>query len=239
MLTAFVAPTSRPRLQPARTAILVAVAGFVWLELAAMHAYPGGTWWDRTTRGARFWQNYLCDLEWRVALDGEPNPVGSRLAQAAMLLLVAGFVPFWWVLPRLFTGARAGPGTRALGRAVRGLGIAGVAGMAAVSLLPSDRFGALHGVAVIVAGVPALSAALLAAFGLLRGEPRPRVAGLLGASTLAFAMLDFLLYARTLSLGALGGLGGPGPMLLPAIQKVAVLLLLAWMAAVAVRAPPR
>jgi hypothetical protein len=222
-----VAVTPRPRLQPAPAAILAAVAAFVWLELAAMHEYPGGTWWDRSTRGHRFWQNYLCDLEWRVALDGQSNALGARYAQAGMLLLIAGFVPFWWIAPRLF-GPTRGPKT--LGRVVRALGLASVAGMAAVSLMPSERFGALHGVAVVVAGVPGLSAALLAIFGLLRGEPRPRVAGFLGAAMLVFAMLDFILYVRTMALG------GPGPLLLPAAQKVAVVLLLGWMSVVAVRA---
>jgi hypothetical protein len=224
---------ARPRPQPARAAVLAAVGAFVGLELAAMRAYPGGTWWDRTTRGARLWQNFLCDLEWRVALDGRPNPVGSRLAEAAMLVLVAGFLPFWWIVPRLFTPPRAPPGTRALGRSVRALGLVSVGGMSAVTLLPSDRFGALHGAAVVVAGVPGLAAALLATLGLLRGEPAPRVAGWLGAATVACALLDFVLYVRTMALG------GPGPLLLPATQKVAVALLLAWMSAVAVRAPPR
>jgi hypothetical protein len=211
----------------ARTAILAAVAAFVWLELAAMREYPGGTWWDRGTRGHRFWQNYFCDLEWRVALDGQPNALGARYAQAGMLLLIAGFVPFWWIVPRLFAPAH---GQQVLGRVVRALGLASVAGMVAVSLMPSERFGALHGAAVVVAGVPGLTAALLATFGLLRGEPRPRVAGFLGAAMLVFAMFDFILYVRTMALG------GPGPILLPAAQKVAVVLLLAWMSVVAVRA---
>jgi hypothetical protein len=191
-----------------------------------MALYPGGTWWDRTTHGARFWQNYLCDLEWNPALNGEANRVGSRLAQAAMLLLIAGFVPFWWIAPRLF------PLRRALGAAVRVLGLASVAGMIAVPLMPSDRFGALHGVAVVVAAGPSFVATILATFGMLRGD-RARhapVAGALGAWMLVFALLDFALYVYTMVRG------GPGPMLLPAAQKVAVVLLLAWMALVAMRA---
>jgi hypothetical protein len=213
-------------------AVLVAcVLAFVALEAAAMALYPGGTWWDPTTRGPRFWHNFLCDLAWNPALDGLPNPVGSRLAQAAMLVLVAGFVPFWWIAPSLF------PGRRKLGSAVRLLGLASVAGMAAVALLPSNRFGSVHGAAVVVAGVPGLSAALLATAGMLRAGARgSRACGAVGGAMLVFALGDFALYVETMLRG------GPGPTLLPVAQKVAVLLLLGWMVSVASRlcfgAPP-
>jgi hypothetical protein len=203
--------------------IAAAVVLFVALELPAMALYPGGTWWDSHTRGARFWENYLCDLEWSVALDGLPNPVGSRLALAATLVLVLGLLPFWWTVPRV-----AGE-TRLLGRLVRVLGALNVAGTIAVALMPSERFGSLHGAAVVVAALPGLGAAVLAVALLLRGEPPPRVAGALGAAMLAASVADFVLYVRTLIAG------GPGPRALPAVQKVALLLLLAWMLAVAAR----
>jgi hypothetical protein len=210
-------------------AVTLAVGLFVALEVPAMLVYPGGTWWDRTTRGARFWENFLCDLEWSVALNGQPNPVGSRLAQAAMLVIVLAFVPFWWILPRLFER----PPMPRLGRGIRALGTTSVAGMVAVALMPSERFGALHGVAVVVAGVPGLSAAVLAVAGLLRSEARPLVAAPLGAAMLGFALVDFGLYVRTL------WVGGPGPLVLPVAQKCALLLLLAWMLAVAARVRSR
>jgi len=197
-----------------------------------MHLYPGGTWWDRAARGHRFWQNYLCDLEWRVALDGRPNLLGARFAEGAMLSLIFAFVPFWWIVPR----ALADPGAArrsAWAAAVRLLGCASVAGMVAVALMPSEYFGALHGVAVVVAGVPGLTAAVLATLMLLRAEPRPRIAGWLGATMLVFALVDFALYVDTM------WAGGPGPIALPAIQKVALMSLMAWMAAVALRARGR
>ena len=206
----------------ASVALVVCVLGFAGLMVSAMHLYPGGTWWDSTTRGYRFWQNFLCDLEWRVALNGQPNRVASRLAQAAMLILAVAFVPFWLAVPRLFESPR-------LGIAVRSLGIASVAGIVAVVLMPSDRFGVLHGIAVIAAGLPGLSAAGLATAGLLRGEPRPRIAGWTGASTLVFALTDFVLYVSHLVAHA------EGTWLTAAAQKIALLLLLAWMLVVAGR----
>jgi hypothetical protein len=189
--------------------LAASLALFALLEAGAMALYPGGTWWEPAARGHRFWQNFLCDLSWRVALDGQDNRAGSLLSQAAMLVLVAGFVPFWTLV-----GLRVG-GSAA--RGVRALGFASVLGMVAVTLMPSDRFGALHGVAVMVAATTGLSATVLAAIGWL------------GVSVLGFAGVDFALYVRTF------GSGGPGPLALPAVQKVALLLLLAWMGVVATR----
>jgi len=204
-------------------AILSGVFGFVALEIPAMCLYPGGTWWDATTRGHRFWENFLCDLEWRVALNHQPNLVGSRLAQAAMLLIVLAFVPFWLAIPRLFDRY-----TR-IGKAVRVLGLASVGGTTAVTLMPSERFGALHGAAVIVAGLPGLSAAALAVVGLVLGEPRPQIAAALGGGMLAVALVDFVLYASHFLAHV------EGTTLVPAAQKIALILLLAWMLVVAAR----
>jgi hypothetical protein len=205
--------------------ILGCVVGFTWLEIVAMSLYPGGTFWDRSLRGARFWQNFLCDLESQVALNGEPNVLGARFAQAAMLLMVTAFAPFWWIVPRLFGELRL------LGSVVRALGLASLGGIVAVTFMPSSRFGALHGVAVLVAGGPGLSAAVLAVAGLMRAEARPRIGAALGGAMLIFALVDFALYVRTMLFG------GPGPLVLPVAQKVALILLVAWMLVVAWRAP--
>jgi hypothetical protein len=208
----------------ATAAILAGVIGFAALEIPAMALYPGGTWWDATTRGHRFWQNFLCDLEWRVALNGAPNLLGARLARAAMLVIVLAFGPFWLTVPRLFDRLRR------TGTAVRLLGLASVAGMLAVAFMPSDRFGSLHGVAVVIAGLPGLSAAALSVAGLALGEPRHSIPAAIGGGMLAFALTDFVLYVSHL-VGQV-----EGTPLVPALQKVALLLLLAWMVVVAVSA---
>jgi hypothetical protein len=221
----------RPDRSPVRfrlAAILASVAGFVVLETIAMSLYPGGTWWDAKAHGHRFWQNFLCDLEWRVALNGVPNPVGSRLAEAAMLLLVVGLAPFWLDVPCLFAARQRGSGA-----AVRGLGLTSVAATLAVVFMPSERFGALHGLMVIVAGVPGLAAAALAVRGLALGEPRPRVGAWIGAAMLGFAMTDFVLYVSHV----VGHTEGTPAV--AAIQKVALFLLLMWMGIVAVRVQRR
>jgi len=209
----------------ARVALVACVVAFVALILPAMALYPGGTWWDPHAVGHRFWTNFLCDLEWHTALNGTPNLAGARLAAGAMLSLVLAFVPFWPLAARLFASHAR------LAATVRVLGWTSVLGMIAVALMPSERFGALHGVAVVVAGLPGLSAAVLAATGQLLA--RRTLPGSLGAAMVLFAITDFVLYVHTMLHG------GPGPLVLPVAQKLALLLLLAWMLVVAAARPAR
>jgi hypothetical protein len=203
--------------------ILAAVTGYIALEVPAMLLYPGGTWFDTSARGHRFWQNFLCDLEWRVALGGQPNPVGSHLAQAAMLVLSVGLAAFWIAVAKLLHERAR------LAAAVRVLGLVGTVGNVAVTLMPSDRFGAIHGAAVLISGGPGLTATALAVGGLLVAGPRPRVEGCVGAAMLGFALVNFVLYASHYLAGV------EGTPLVPAMQKMALICLLAWMTAVAVR----
>jgi hypothetical protein len=196
-----------------RRALLLCMGLFVALEAVAMTLYPGGTWWEPGARGYRFWENYVCDTTLRVALNGQSNSVGAVVSQAAMLVLVAGFVPFWWLA--------GGSG----GRVVRGLGAASVLGTAAVTLMPSDRFGAMHGMAVMVAATTGLAAAVLATVAQLRAGDR--IAGWLGVGALGSAGIDFGMYVHTFASG------GAGWMAVPAVQKLALGLLLGWMGVVA------
>jgi hypothetical protein len=204
-------------------AIFCSVAGFSALEAWAMHLYPGGTFWDRAAVGHSFWENYVCDLEWELALDGLPNHLGARMARAAVVVLVAGFVPFWLALPALL------PQRSRAGTAIRGLGLASVVGLFAVAWMPSDRAGALHGAAVITASIPGMAATGLAVAGLLGGEPRPRVAGWTGATLLGFAAADLALYVSHLVRHV------EGTPLVVVLEKIAVLLLLIWMLEVGAR----
>ncbi len=214
-------------MRAAAIAIVASVAGFVALEGSAMRLYPGGTWWDPTTVGYRFWQNYLCDLEWHVGLNGQDNTAGAHLAKAAMLVLLAGLTAFWLAAPALF--APGGPRGGRCARAVPALGIASVAGTVAVTLMPSDRFPVLHGAMVIGAGVPGLAAAALTTRALLARGSRWPGGGRLGAALFFVALLDLALY--TMHWAA----GDNATPLLPAIQKVALFLLLGWMQGVALR----
>jgi hypothetical protein len=211
----------RPRSELARRAaagLLLCAGAAVVLLGAAIAAYPGGTWLDRRAGGHDFWLNFLCDLTQPVALNGASNAAGAALAQAGMLAIVAGFVPFWLLLPGLF------PDAPRLGAAVRASGLVSVVGLLAVPLTPSLRLGSLHSAVVLTSSVPGLAAATLAVAG-LRGSPALRG---LGAATLLVAAVDAALYAHQVLRP------GPTPAALPALQKAAALGLIAWMAGVGV-----
>lgn len=205
------------RILVARRSVLAATAAFVALIAFSMRAYPGGTSWDRTTRGHDFWLNYLCDLARPTALNGVPNPIGSALAQTAMIALAIGLVPWWSLVARL------APSHARAGRAMRALGATASVGIVAVVLLPGDRFGALHGFACVAASVPGLAAALLAVVALVRDRAAPRAAATVGLVTLAAGAACFALYVPdvlriTTATAAVA-----------VLERVSLALLLAWM----------
>lgn len=213
-----------PHPRRAAVALLGCAGAAVALLGTSMAAYPGGTWMDPRAQGHDFWRNFFSDLAQPEALNGAPNPVGAALAMAGMLAATAAFVPFWILLPQLF------PGSPRLGAAVRAAGLASVAGLVAVPLTPSLRFGLLHAAAVLTASVPGLAAAALAAAGLFMARPGARALAAIGAGTLIAAAVDAGLYARHVLQP------GPVPVALPALQKAASLGLLAWMVGVALTA---
>lgn len=202
---------------------MASVAVFATCIAFAAEAYPGGTWLDRSTVGHSFWGNFVCDLLRSEALNGQPNPYPA-LATVGMLALVAGLTTFWFAVPRLF---RQRP---RLGIAVRVLGVVAAVALVVVPLTPADRFGELHGVAIMVACVPALGVAALATVGLLSSPGSTRLLGALGAATVATSFVDCaLLFGRDWVKE--GGLA----FLLPALERVSTILLLAWMVVTALR----
>ncbi|MRG92404.1 hypothetical protein [Polyangium spumosum] len=189
---------------------------------AAMALYPGGTWLDRAAAGHDFFRNFLCDLTADRALDGRTNP-GAWLAKAGMMALAAGTLPFWFLVTRLFA-ARVG-----LSVAVRVFGLASALAATLVPLAPSQRYGLLHALLILVAGAPGLVAAALATFGLLSAKGGPRAPARLAACTVGLAALDGALYAAHVASGE-----EVPSALLPALQKLAALALVAWMTGTAV-----
>ncbi len=208
-----------PRL--ARPAIVLSVAFFLPLVVGSMQLYPGGTSWNHESVGHDFWQNYLCDLLRPTALDGVPNPLGSALAKTATLLLACGLLSFFCVVGRAF------PSFPRLGRAVAVLGTLAACAVPGVVFVSGDRFGMLHGVAVVVAAIPGLAAALLAVVGLVLGEERPKRGAVVGAVTLAVAMVDFALYVPQVTSSA------PGPIAVAVLERIALVMMLVWMCVVA------
>lgn len=203
--------------------VLLGLALFAPLITGSMLAYPGGTWFDRSATGYSPWLNFWCDLLRSPALNGQENELGRTLALAGFVAMAVAVIGFFWTAPNEFpTDSRATGWCKALGTA-------GVVGMIAVALLPSDRFPLLHSVAVSVSGPLGLTAG-----GVVIAETwqNPKVSRLvpgLGALTFLLTLLTLSQYVRQWLLGA-----PPSP-LLPACQKLATACLIGWISITAYR----
>lgn len=195
---------------------LSAVVSFVLFALAAW-AYPGGNHFDHHAAGHDFWRNAICDVARATAVGGRPNPVGSVLARLAMVTMAIGVGALLWSLPCRFASRPR------LGRVVRVLAAFTVPATIAVALLPTDRFGMLHGVVVMLAGIPGAVAAGAAAYGLLHAPDAPRSVVFFAVATLAVTVMGLSSYGAELLFG------GPSRPEVPALERVASLLVLAWM----------
>lgn len=198
--------------------LLVAVAAFVALIARAIKLYPGGTWFDANTIGHDAFRNFLCDLTQPVALNGATNP-GAPFARAAMFVLDVGLLLVWLSIPSLSPRSR-------LSTLLRVAGVASFLGIVAVPLTPSLQFGVLHAVAVFTAAIPGIAAGVLAAV-LLARSSHPRLHRLCLA-ILVVSFVDSMLYVHHVVFA------GPPMAAVPALQRVALAMMLAWMIAIAV-----
>jgi hypothetical protein len=212
--------------------ILLGLAAFLVLTALAAAAYPGGTFCDANAAGYEFWGNFFCDLTQPVTQRGVDNQRSRVLALGSFACFSFALIPFWLKLGAL-VGAR-------LGRATRGTGLVSALGTNLIAWLPSAASPLLHQISVFMATLPGLAAALLGVLGLFsRGntdEKRAlplRLGAWLGAFGLAFGTADAAYYAYAIAV--------PGcHALLPALQKLAALCLIGWMAVIALTgSPPR
>jgi hypothetical protein len=207
-----------PTLKTAAAGLIGSVMAFAVLFGAAVRAYPGGTHFDHAAPGHDFWRNTLCDVARTIALDGTPNRAGCAYARAAMTILALGLGVLLMTLPRFF------PSRRREGATVRALGTFAVVGAIAVVFLPTDQVGALHGIAIVIAGIPGLTAALVAVHALIR-ERAPRTVTGFGVATLLVAATDFVLYGAELASRGNAQVG------VSALERIATIFLLGWMIA--------
>ena len=194
------------------------LAGFVVCIGFAVAQYPGGTWCDKSSTGFHPVMNYLCDLLHDRGLNGAENP-GARLARGGMLCLALALVPFWLGVARL------GAQSPRLARVAGALGLLSAVGTLFVSLNPSDRFLALHQLAVLSTTGAAIGAASAGCLGLLAAR-HIRLAAL-GFSPLGLGALDGALYLHQVLNPARCAV------VLPLLQKFAALTVFAWMLSVA------
>jgi hypothetical protein len=195
---------------------LAALAAGMALLGAAMRLYPGGAVADPGHAGHSFWLNYLCDLTSSTSVNGASNASGAALARAGMLTLSSTLGLVWLILPRVLRG---GPWSTVV---VRWGGVLCALGLIAVPLAN----GGLHAPVILATVVPGVAAMGTTLVGLRRAGRR----GLLGLAlaVLVVSVLGAGLYAAKVA----GGLSAASP-LVPASQRLAALLLVAWMAAIA------
>lgn len=208
----------RPSNRSLGAALLTSLALFLALYAAAIALYPGGTWFDRQAPGYDLLRNFVCDLTQPIALDGRPNRAGSLFGKASMLALDAG-------LSLNFLGAlRLGHPTPRMARAIRVAAALSFLGIAAVPLLPSLEVGVLHSIAVLVGS----GAGLLAggfSIAVLARSPYRRIARL-GMAMFAAAFVDAGIYAWS------AFVSGTTPLALPVLQRLALVLMVAWLASI-------
>ena len=85
--------------------LLLPLAGlvlFVVLYILAALNYPGGSWIVLDQEGFNFWNNYLCDLLDRNAINGELNPA-RFYARGSLAVLCISLLLLWYYLPGLFS----------------------------------------------------------------------------------------------------------------------------------------
>lgn len=192
-----------------RLLTLALLGAFVALLVAAAYAYPGAPAFDWA-------RNYWCDLLHERAAGGASNALGAALAKAGFAALGASLVSFWLVV-----STRAGKPN--LVRFVAVAGALSAMATAAVGIVPSDRYPALHPPLALLAGGVGFVCTAISIVAPLGNRRATRLETLFGLPLLAAAALNIVLYVNAAYLG-----GSPSAAL-PAVQKVATLLLLGWM----------
>jgi len=199
--------------ESAKTVVMFAVLVGVSLCVAGMSLYPGGTNLDPTTQGYAFWHNFLCDAVRPLAINGVPNALGHRLMQVGLTVLTAGFLPIWRALPLLLSRSSLA------GSVIRRAGGAGTALM--LPVVYGGHVGPTHNI-LYVAGPLCIIALATTLAELSLEESKSWL--LLGATASLglTSLVDLYLYAH------MGSLNAMQPVV-PAIQKMVLMLAIAWM----------
>lgn len=187
----------------------LAIACAAWL-------YPGGSWTEPGSAGFSLLRNFWCDLVRSQAINGTDNGVSRRISSAAFAALALALWWFWPIAGSLLAPARAAR--------VSALGRLSTLALFSMALLPSDAHPLWHGVVALAGG--GLGMVCAASCCIRCGtEARYSARRLAVFATLLLAAVNAALYIYV------AYAGGPETLLQPAVQKLATLALLVWMAA--------
>jgi len=185
---------------------------------AAISVYPGGNAIHPQAKGHSFWLNFLCDLTNDVASNGLPNTRSQGWARTGMTALAVALEAFWLLLPTTF------PTRIVTGRVIRWSGTICVSALLLVPVVE----GPAHKFIVFASVIPGTVAGALGLASLF-ATPGRRGQGTLAATAFVVSIGDAVLYAQSYRVH-------PRVIVpeLPALQRVALLLMWAWMVTVAV-----
>ena len=202
--------------QLARWWIWIAVGQFVVIFAASVAIYPENASATNGWLALHLYETTYCDLGKFDTENPRSNHYLAMAFNASMVLAATGFIPHWWILPRLF------PSRRRMGRVVRVCGFVSVAGMFGVGPTTGDGMATIHGLFISCAGIPGL-VALIVALAALTGE-RQRFLGYVVYSWLftALALFHFCQHIGHFWMGM------PWNEFDYAIQKIAILAGLGW-----------
>jgi hypothetical protein len=71
---------------------------YLLLYFIAAMLYPGGSQFDKTTKGYSLTKNYWCNLLSEKAINGEVNPA-RPIALAALVVICISLAAFWYLFP--------------------------------------------------------------------------------------------------------------------------------------------
>jgi hypothetical protein len=196
---------------------IAALALFVVTLLLAVSAYPGGSWFHPLPSGGFSWlENFWCDLLREPAHGGAPNARAVWLATVAFAWLALSLWPFWLEVSTLLPRRRA--------RFLRVAGPVSALATACVALMPSDRFPLLHAPVVLTAGgLGFVCGCACSAWALTRARQVPVFAAF-SAILLVAAAVNLALYVAIVYFDT------EDTVALPAVQKLATVALVGWIA---------
>ena len=121
--------------------VIIGCGLFVLLTVAAMFAYPGGTFTDPATVGYDFFHNFFSDLGRVTALNGQPNTVPFLLFLTALTLVGIGLVLFFLAFRDFFTNDGSGALLSLLGTVI---GVISGLCFVGITFAPYDLFFDIH-----------------------------------------------------------------------------------------------
>lgn len=174
---------------------------FVGLYILAALTYPGGSWLNQGTEGFSFWNNYLCDLLDKYAINGDLNS-GRYYARASLGVLCASLIYLWFYLPERFNKEAW---------FVKVMWFSGILALGITLLLSSGT----HDITVRIAGFFGVIALICCCLALLK----EKLIGLfaLGIFCLLIFSVNYYIYESGVAIKAL-----------PLIQKITFVACLCW-----------